>query len=165
MTTRLVLPLVMSLLSAGAVATRAQAPGAVAVPVASQPATPGETAPAPPADYAYQPESRRDPFLSLVNRGAESRPDPGRGSRPDGVRGVMVEEVAVRGIVKSGEGWMAMIAAPNGRTYTIRPGDRLLDGAVRTITAQTVVLMQEVNDPLSLDKQREVRKSLRGEVK
>ena len=58
-----------------------------------------------------------------------------------------------------------MIAAPSGRTYSIRPGDRLMDGSVRTITAQSVVLMQEVNDPLSLEKQREVRKYLRGEVK
>lgn len=58
-----------------------------------------------------------------------------------------------------------MIGLPSGRSYTVRPGDRLMDGTVRTITAQAVVLMQEVNDPLSLEKQREVRKFLRGEVK
>jgi hypothetical protein len=61
--------------------------------------------------------------------------------------------------------WVAMIATPSGRAHTIRPGDRLMDGTVRTITGQAVVLMQEVNDPLSLEKQREVRKYLRGEVK
>ena len=40
-----------------------------------------------------------------------------------------------------------------------------MDGTIRAITNQAVVLMQEVNDPLSLEKQREVRKSLRAEVK
>jgi hypothetical protein len=57
-----------------------------------------------------------------------------------------------------------MIGSTSGKTYSIRPGDRLMDGTVRAITAQAVVLMQQVNDPLSLDKQREVRKYLR-EVK
>jgi hypothetical protein len=33
------------------------------------------------------------------------------------------------------------------------------------VTAQAVILLQDVNDPLSLEKQREVRKYLRGEVK
>ena len=40
-----------------------------------------------------------------------------------------------------------------------------MDGTVHTITPESVVLMQEVNDPLSLQKQREVRKPLRGEAK
>jgi Tfp pilus assembly protein PilP len=135
---------------------------------AQQPTPPAaDTAPTPPPNYVYAPDGRRDPFVSLTNRGTDS----GRGTtaanrvRPDGVRGVLIEEVMVRGIVQSRDGWVAMIGAPNGKTYTIRPGDRLMDGNVRTITGQSVVLMQEVNDPLSLAKQREVRKFLRGEVK
>jgi Tfp pilus assembly protein PilP len=124
-----------------------------------------ETAPVPPPNFAYDSASRRDPFVSLVNRGSDTRQGAPKGARPDGIAGVMVDEVAVRGIVQSRGAWVAMIAAPNGRNYTIRPGDRLMDGAVRDITGQTVVMMQEVNDPLSLEKQREVRKQLRGEVK
>jgi len=88
-----------------------------------------------------------------------------RGSRPEGVPGILVEEVVVRGILQTKAGWIAMIGLPSGRTYTVRPGDRLMDGTVRAITAQAIVIMQEVNDPLSLEKQREVRKFLRGEVK
>ena len=41
-------------------------------------------------------------------------------------------------------------------------GDKLLDGTIRAITQQGLVIVQEVNDPLSLVKQREVRKFLRG---
>ena len=58
--------------------------------------------------------------------------------------------------------WLAMVAGPDGKVYTVRAGDRLFDGVIRTITAQAVVILQEVNDPLSLEKQREVRKFLRG---
>jgi Tfp pilus assembly protein PilP len=136
-------------------------------PATTPPPAPAETAPKPAADYAYQSQGRRDPFVSLSNRGTDSGRNTAsaRGARPEGVGGVLVEEVLVRGIVQSRSGWVAMIGAPNGRTYTIRPGDRLMDGNVRTISADAVVLMQEVNDPLALAKQREVRKYLRGEVK
>jgi hypothetical protein len=44
----------------------------------------------------------------------------------------------------------------------VRAGDKLADGVIRTVTATMVVISQEVNDPLSLEKQREVRKFLRG---
>jgi Tfp pilus assembly protein PilP len=142
----------------------AQAPASPAPGAVPAPAT-GPAPPAPPADYAYNSENRRDPFVSLVNRGSDGRASGSRGTRPEGIAGIAVEEVVVRGIVQSRGGWLAMIASPAGRTYTIRTGDRLLDGNVRTITGQAVVLMQEVNDPLSLEKQREVRKFLRREVK
>lgn len=151
----------IALVLAAAVGADAQAPA----PAPTSPAAGQPTAPAPPADYAYDSESRRDPFVSLVNRGTDARSGAPRGTRPEGLGGVAVEELTVRGIVQTRDGYVAMIAAPSGRTYTVRPGDRLLDGSVRTINGQAVILMQEVNDPLSLEKQREVRKSLRGEVK
>ena len=135
---------------------------------ASVPAQPpaADSGPVPPPNYAYETESRRDPFVSLIRGGTDTRKAAVvKGGRPDGIGGVLVDEVAVRGIVQSRGDWVAMIAAPNGRSYTIRPGDRLMDGSVRAITAQSVVMMQEVNNPLSLEKQREVRKQLRGEVK
>jgi Tfp pilus assembly protein PilP len=103
--------------------------------------------------------------VSLVRGGSDGRSGPPGRTRPEGIGGVLVDELVVRGIVKTRVGWSAMIATPAGRSYSIRPGDRLMDGTVRAITAEAVVLMQDVNDPLSLDKQREVRKYLRGEVK
>jgi Tfp pilus assembly protein PilP len=139
-------------------AANTAAPAAPAAGAAQQP-------PTPPANYAYEPENRRDPFVTLVNRGTDGRTAGSGGTRPEGLAGLAVDEVVVRGIVQSRGGWVAMIAAPTGRSYTVRAGDRLMDGSIRTITGQSVVLMQEVNDPLSLEKQREVRKFLRGEVK
>jgi len=37
----------------------------------------------------------------------------------------------------------------------------LFDAVVKAITADSLVVLQEVNDPLSLQKQRERRKTLR----
>ena len=55
-----------------------------------------------------------------------------------------------------------MVNGADGKVYSIRAGDRIADGVIRNVTAQAVVILQEVNDPLSLEKQREVRKLLRG---
>jgi Tfp pilus assembly protein PilP len=147
----------------------AQAPPAPAPAPAQAPAPQAPTSPdappTPPPNYTYSPDSRRDPFVSLFNRGTgDSGPAAGK-VRPEGIAGLAVDEVVIRGIVQSRGGWVAVVGAPNGRTYTVRAGDRLLDGSVRAINATTVILLQEVNDPLSLEKQREVRKYLRGEVK
>ena len=135
------------------------------VPVRAQSPASAEPPPTPPANFEYAAEGRRDPFVSLVNRGTDTGAgQPGR-TRPDGVAGVTVDELVVRGIVQSRGGWIAMVGAANGRTYSVRPGERLLDGSVHAITSDAVVLMQDVNDPLSLLKHREIRKYLRGEVK
>jgi hypothetical protein len=58
--------------------------------------------------------------------------------------------------------WVAIVAGPDNKVYTVRAGDKLFDGVIREVTATSVVILQEVNDPLSLEKQREVRKFLRG---
>ena len=165
---RLLASALLLALVAGASARAAEqppnTPAAPATP-AAKPANPADAPPTPPQNYAYASEGRRDPFDSLMNRGATGQKGGPRGMRAEGLNGILVDEVVVKGIFQTRGAWTAMIAAPSGRTYSIRAGDRLMDGNVRTITAQAVVLMQEVNDPLSLDKQREVRKFLRGEVK
>lgn len=144
---------------AGYAQTPAPAPTAPAPP-------PADAGPTPPPNYSYSPDGRRDPFLSLMNRGVEARPGADRGAnRPEGLAGLLVDEVVVRGIVQTPRGYVAMVGAPTGRNYSLRAGDRLMDGSVRAVTAQAVILLQDVNDPLSLEKQREVRKYLRGEVK
>jgi type IV pilus assembly protein PilP len=112
-----------------------------------------------PQGYSYNPDGRRDPFVSLINRGSEMRPS--TLARPEGLPGAMVDEVVLRGIVFSRGSHVAMIQAPDGKSYTIRAGDRLMDGTVKAITATAVIFVQQVNDPLSLVKQREIRKPLR----
>lgn len=147
------------------VAVAEQSPAKPAPPPAAAPANPADAPPSPPPNFSYTEDGRRDPFLSLVNRGTSGRTGQPGTVRAEGLNGIAVEEVAIRGIYQSRGQWVAMIAAPSGRTYSIRAGDRLLDGTVKAISATDVILLQDVTDPLSLQKQREVRKSLRGEVK
>jgi type IV pilus assembly protein PilP len=124
-------------------------------------AAPAQPPAAPPAEaYTYNPEGRRDPFISMLLRGFDLRGGPM--TRPEGVPGLLISEVTVRGIVKSPKGFIAMLISPDNKTYIVRPNDRLFDGTIRAITVDAVVFLQEVNDPLSLVKQREVRKPLRA---
>ncbi len=79
-----------------------------------------------------------------------------------GLAGLSVDEISVRGVVAGGNGYVAMVMGPDNKTYIARANDKLLDGTVKAVTAQGLVILQEVNDPLSLVKQKEVRKMLRG---
>ena len=138
------------------------APGTPAAAAAQPPATQR-----PPAEagsgYSYDPAGRRDPFVSLNARGAEL---PMAGVRPGGVPGLLIGEVTVKGIFKSPKGgFLALLQAPDGRTYSVKQGDKVFDGSVKAITQDAVVFSQDVNDPLSLVKQREVRKSIRPEAR
>lgn len=152
--------------NAGAQAAPAAQPAA---PATAAPPSPGGQPPAtpPPAEsgsgYSYDPAGRRDPFVSLNARGTEL---PMAGVRPGGVPGLLIGEVTVKGTFKSPKGgFLALLQAPDGRTYTVRQGDKVFDGSVKAITQDAVVFSQDVNDPLSLVKQREVRKSIRPEAR
>ena len=67
----------------------------------------------------------------------------------------------MKGTVQSAGGYVGILLGVDNKTYIVRAGDRLLDGTVRSITQNALVILQQVNDPLSLEKQREVRKVLR----
>jgi len=126
---------------------------------AGAPAAPAQTA-LEPHGYTYNPDGRRDPFVSLVRRGAES-PGTSQGQRPPGLPGLSAAEVSLRGTLKGRDGFVAMVQGADNKTYLVRAGDRLLDGTIRAITADTLVIRQRVNDPLSPDTERDVRKVLR----
>jgi type IV pilus assembly protein PilP len=143
--------------SAAAVLTAAAAPAGQATKTAA-PQTPARTTPASPQGYTYNPAGRRDPFVSLVNRGTDPRT---QSSRPQGLPGLSVGDLSIRGIVASNRAFIAMVQAPDGKTYVVRTGDKLYDATVKAVLADAVVFLQQVNDPLSLVKQREIRKPLR----
>jgi type IV pilus assembly protein PilP len=125
---------------------------------------PGAKTPTSGAGYSYDPAGRRDPFVSLTARGGEL-PSAG-GARPAGAAGLLVNEIIVKGVLKSPKGGLiALVQAPDNRTYIIRAGDKVFDGTVKAITQDAVVFSQDVNDPLSLVKQREVRKAIRPEAR
>jgi Tfp pilus assembly protein PilP len=136
--------------STGQAAPQAAAPA----PAASQPAG---TAAAP-AAYSYDSQGRRDPFVSLLTRGNDPR---SMANRPPGPGGLLISEVTVKGIVRDRSGFIAMIQGGDTKTYMVRVGEKLMDGSVKSISSDVVVFSQDVNDPLSTIKQKEVRKSVR----
>ena len=131
------------------------APNQAQVPVEQPKAAP---APQPPPVFSYDPEDRRDPFMSLLGRGNDPK---AAGGRPAGLAGLLIADVTVKGIVRDRGGFIAMLKSPDDKTYIVRSGDRLFDGSVKSIVQDKVVFSQDVNDPLSLVKQREVPKSVR----
>jgi Tfp pilus assembly protein PilP len=159
---RAVLTAAMLCLPVGAADAGQTAPasGAPQAPSAAPSAQAPAAKPTPPDVYTYNPEGRRDPFVSLLFRGADAKP--ARESRPDGLPGLLIGEVSLRGILKDKMGYVAMAAGPDNKTHIIRGNDKLFDGSVKAITADSVIFSQDVNDPLSLVKQREVRKYLRS---
>jgi len=153
------------------VAAGAQAPAPPKpAPVApTQPAAPAAApAPAPtptppPAvsteAYTYQADGRRDPFLNITGTGTETKAAVSR--KGEGPSGLAVADLSVRGVIMSRGALVAMVEGPDKRTYIVHQGDKLLDGTIKSVIAQGLIVIQEVNDPLSLVKQREVRKLLR----
>jgi Tfp pilus assembly protein PilP len=136
-------------------------PAAPAAPggAAQAPAAPA-AAPAPNEAYTYNPEGRRDPFVSLVGTGLE--PDKATPHTGVGPASLQVAEISVRGVLQSRGTLVAMVLGPDNKTYIVHQGDKFQDGTIKAITPQGLIIVQEVNDPLSLVKQREVRKLLRS---
>lgn len=110
-------------------------------------------------DYSYRPDGRRDPFASLVGAGTDARVPSKKG---DGPAGFMVGEISVRGVMQSRGSLIAMVQGPDEKTYLVHQGDKLADGVVKNVTPQGLVVVQDVSDPLSVQKHREVRKLLRS---
>ena len=155
-----ILTFVIFLASATAIAgaqKTAASPEAAAPASAAAPTPDTTPKPATPESYAYDPAGRRDPFMTLLGTG--SGPTSRKGEGPSGIA---VAEISVRGVLQSRNGLIAMVQGPDNKTYIVHQGDKLLDGSIKTITTQGLVIEQDVNDPLSVVKQREVRRLLRG---
>jgi len=133
----------------------------MSVAIAAQKPPAATAAAAPPAADAstYDAGGRRDPFVSIVAAVAEVRVAPPRAA---GAAGLAIGEMSVRGVILSQGALIAMVEGPDKKTYLVHQGDQLYDGRVKTITAQGLVIVQQVSDPLSPVKQREIRKQLRS---
>lgn len=108
--------------------------------------------------YSYDPGSRRDPFRSLI---AAKNKAERRGALPEGIPGLLIEELDLTGIFRTSRGFVAQVLASNKeKSYLIREGDQLYDGDVVSITQQEVVFKQIVSDPTVIKPFREVIKKL-----
>jgi Tfp pilus assembly protein PilP len=146
MTRFLMLLLALIVLLPAAVAGQDTAPAAVAGPDAA------------PAAGTYNPENRRDPFISLLRRGVEAPATPV--SRAAGITGQAAADLSLRGILASRGEFVGIVHGADNKTYIVRAGQKLADGTIRVIEKDSMVIVQHVNDPIA-DKPRELRKALR----
>jgi Tfp pilus assembly protein PilP len=108
--------------------------------------------------YSYDPESRRDPFKSLL---VSTELPELRGPRPEGIPGLLIDEVTVTGVFRTQAGYVAQVqSAANEKSFLLREGDELYDGDVVRISEDEIVFKQIVQDPTALKPFREVVKTL-----
>ena len=138
-------------------------PAAEGAPAEGEPAPAEEQTPVPEGieitegtGFRYEARGRRDPFVSLALGVNVLPPD----VRPPGLAGMLIQEVSLRGIVKTGVGYIAMIQGTDNKSYFARLGERLYDGNIQSIDDVKVVFRQEINDPLRIEKFQQVEKSL-----
>jgi len=131
-------------------ATTAKKPVAKAT-TAKKPAAKESEAAAKPV--AARSANKRDPFLSPVVTG--------RGGVPacsTGKRCLTIEQVVLKGTIKSREGMLALVENAAQRAYVLRENDAVFNGVVVKITGDSVIFRESVLDSLGHESQREVVK-------
>jgi hypothetical protein len=107
---------------------------------------------------------RRDPFINpLLIKKADEVPDEdvSRGAAPPGISGMYIAEVAFLGVSLQPEGRTAVFRGPDKRVYFLQAGDRLFDGYVKNIDANSVLLVRETKKKSGKTITEDVHKKLR----
>jgi len=81
--------------------------------------------------------------------------------RPDGIPGLLIDEIQLRGILRTAKGHVAQARDARG-SYLLKEGDQLFDGDVVSISKNEVVFKQVVAEPAASKPFREVVKTLPG---
>lgn len=94
--------------------------------------------------YNYDPQGRRDPFLSLIQE-AKEKPRK-RGATP--IENFDVSEIKLIAIAWDSQQYYAMITLPDNKSYTVRKGVvlGLYGGRVEGITRDSVIIREAVKD-------------------
>jgi Tfp pilus assembly protein PilP len=129
-------------------ATKDAATGSVSVEKAPEPAK-NEKA------KTYSANGRRDPFVSPVV--AQSAVGSGCST---GKRCLAVEQISLKGVVRSETGMIAVVVNALDKAYFLRENDPVFDGYVLKITGDSIVFKETVQDKLGKPFTKEVTKKL-----
>ncbi len=103
---------------------------------------------------------KRDPFVSPIVRQTG-----GTGPACEtGKRCLMVDQIQLKGIVKSPNGFIAVVENAAKRAYFLRENDPVFNGSVMKITGDTVVFREQQTDKLGKQSTREVVKKVNAPV-
>ncbi len=113
-------------------------------PVVQKAAAPAPKPAAAPEQAAARPRARRDPFVSPI---VEARPESGP-TCETGKKCLAVNQITLRGIVKSQEGMIAVVENRRRVTYFLRENDPVFNGYVVKITGDAVIFRENTLDSM-----------------
>jgi Tfp pilus assembly protein PilP len=121
--------------------------------------TPPPAAPPVQVVKPYSSANKRDPFISPIQVATT-----GVGACTGGKRCLIINQITLRGIVKSVNGWIAVVENPAQKTYFLHENDAVMNGFVSRITGETVVFKENMVDALGQQTQRDVVKYVSAPV-
>jgi Tfp pilus assembly protein PilP len=99
-------------------------------------------------------EGRRDPFVSPVVNSATGP------ACSTGKRCLEIDQIVVRGVVKSETGMIAVVVNALNKAYFLKESDPVYNGYVLKITGDSVVFKETYQDKLGKEFTREIVKKL-----
>lgn len=106
----------------------------------------------------YRSAKRRDPFRDLLaGRDVEERPI------AKGVSQISIDDVNLIGIIKPKDKYEALITTPQGLSFTIKVGDKMLDGFVLSISASRVTFRKTKRRGITLYRPQDIVKEINPE--
>ncbi len=138
------------------VKTRVAKKTAIPVKKAAEPKA-AANAPASDATAEVSPEIKRgrDPFVSVIMERTGSVACAGAGKKC-----LIVDQIALKGIVRSQGEAIAVVSSTANKTYFLRENDPVYNGVVVKITPDSIVFRESVTDRLGKTVQREVVKKV-----
>jgi hypothetical protein len=154
---------VRQLLGAGAANSQTTPPPSAQMPTASA-AVPAaisvKTEKSPESDNTdieHKPGHRRDPFLSPISTGSAGPALPASNCN-SGKRCLVVDQLVLRGVVKTATGMIAVVANTMNKAYFLHENDPVFNGYVVRITGDSVVFKENKVDRAGKTSVREVVK-------
>lgn len=118
----------------------------------------------------YDSGGKRDPFTSLIKKveakgkpAAEFIPPPPLENRPPGLRGLLIDEVAVIGTAEGSERTIVLLRGIDEMVYFAQTGTKLFDGHIQQISNAEVEFIREQVDTLGKKTVTKVVKRLQTE--
>jgi hypothetical protein len=105
------------------------------------------------ADSLTKPIGKRDPFVSVIVARSDSS-----AACSGGKRCLVIDQLALRGIVRTPTKWIALVENPAKKTYYLYENDPIFNAVVVRITGDSVIFRENVMDALGHSTEREIVK-------
>ncbi len=96
---------------------------------------------------------KRDPFVSVIQKRSSLSP-----TCPAGKKCLIVDQLVLKGVVKSHAGMLAVVENSQRKAYFLRENDPVFNGQVYKITGDSIIFKEKVLDRLGKESVREVVK-------